>query len=333
MISLSVIVCTRNRPQQLRDCLVRIGSLAPPAGVTVEVLVVNNGPRDGVADLVAEVAQASPLSFHYLEEPARGLAHGRNRGLRAACGRLIAFTDDDCLPADDWLAALVTVFDERPEVDLLGGRVELHDPSDRRVTVKTKPEREVLESATGLDGFVHGCNLAFRRSLVDRIGGFDPRFGSGSLVPGAEDTDLIYRAFLAGRVASYEPSVVVAHAHGRKTAAAEERLRRGYRIAIGALQTKYLLRGDRGMRAWMAHDLGRHLGAARSAWRSPRQMAAALGRASHHLQGSARFLLAAGLALGHPRVLRAARDVGPCDDPATARGRGPDLWTGTGARR
>jgi hypothetical protein len=94
MISLSVIVCTRNRPQQLRDCLVRIGSLVPPAGVTVEVLVVNNGPRDGVADLVAEVAQASPLSFHYLEEPARGLAHGRNRGLRAACGRLIAFTDD-----------------------------------------------------------------------------------------------------------------------------------------------------------------------------------------------------------------------------------------------
>jgi glycosyltransferase involved in cell wall biosynthesis len=157
MISLSVIVCTRNRPQQLRNCLVRIGSLAPPAGVTVEVLVVNNGPRDGVADLVADVAQGSPLSFHYLEEPARGLAHGRNRGLRAARGRLIAFTDDDCLPADDWLAALVTVFDERPEVDLLGGRVELHDPSDRRVTVKTKPEREVLESATGLDGLPPVC--------------------------------------------------------------------------------------------------------------------------------------------------------------------------------
>jgi GT2 family glycosyltransferase len=326
MISLSVIVCTRDRPQQLRQCLTRIGSLVHPTAGTVEILVVNNGPRYGVPELVAEVADGSSLAFHYLEEPAPGLARGRNRGLAAARGEVIAFTDDDCLPADDWLAALETAFCRR-DVDLLGGRVELHDPSDRSVTIKTK--REALQSASGLDGFVHGCNLAFRRSVVESVGGFDPRFGSGSVVPGAEDTDLIYRAFLAGFRASYEPSVVVAHAHGRKTVDAEERLRRRYRISIGALQTKYVLRGDRGMRAWMARDLRRHLGAARAAWPSPRRMAAALRLASHHLQGSLCFFLAALLASGDARVRPAGRDGEEGTNAATPH----DLQTGTGTRR
>ena len=147
--------------------------------------------------------------------------------------------------------------------------------------------------------------------MVERIGGFDPRLGAGSFVPGAEDTDLIYRGFLAGFGVSYEPSVVVAHAHGRKTEVAEDRLRRRYRISIGALQTKYALRGDRDMRAWLARDLRRHLGAARAAWRSPRRAAAALRLASHHLQGAARFLLAAMLAPGHARVLPAAERTRP----------------------
>ena len=328
MISLSVIVCTRDRPQQLRQCLTRIASLVAPTGVTVEILVVNNGSRGDVPDLVAEVTQGSSLPFHYLEEPAPGLARGRNRGLRAARGEVIAFTDDDCLPADDWLAALETAFCRR-DVDLLGGRVELHDPSDRPVTIKTKTKREALRSATGLDGFVHGCNLAVRRSVVERIGGFDPRFGSGAFVPGAEDTDLIYRAFLAGFRVRYEPSVVVAHAHGRKTVDAEDRLRRRYRISIGALQTKYVLRGDRGMREWMARDLRRHLGAARAAWRSPRRMAEPLRLASHHLRGCLCFLLAALLASGDVYVLPAGRDGEERTDPATAR----DLRTGAGTQR
>ena len=297
MISLSVIVCTRDRPQQLRRCLARIGSLVHPTQGTVEILVVNNGRRDGVPELVDEVARGASLPFRYLEEPAPGLARGRNRGLAEARGEIIAFTDDDCLPAEDWLAALETAFCRRA-VDLLGGRVELHSPSDRPVTIKTKPRRESLLAASDLDGFLHGCNFAFRRSVVERIGGFDPRLGAGSLVPGAEDTDLVYRAFRAGFGVSYEPSVVVAHAHGRKTARAEARLRRRYRIALGALQTKYALRGDRDMRAWLVRDLRRHLGAAGAAWRSPARMAAALRLASHHLQGAARYLVASKLLRG-----------------------------------
>lgn len=326
MISLSVIVCTRDRPQQLRHCLTRIGSLVQPTEGTVEILVVNNGHREGIPELVSEVAGGASLPFRYLEEPAPGLAHGRNRGLAAARGEVIVFTDDDCLPADDWLAALETAFCRR-KVDLVGGRVELHDPSDRPVTIKTKAKREFLQSASGLDGFLHGCNLAFRRGVVERIGGFDPRFGAGSLVPGAEDTDLVYRAFRAGFGVSYEPSVVVAHAHGRKSIDAEQRLRRRYRIAIGALQTKHALRGDRDMRAWLARDLRRHLSAACAAWRSPRQMAASLRLASHHLQGLARFLLASIVTRGHACILPTSRD----SEARTSPGKTRDLhtWTGT----
>jgi GT2 family glycosyltransferase len=298
MTILSVIVCTRNRAQQLKKCLARLGSLSAPEHVSVEIVVVDNGSDDDTEAVIAAAARASPLPVRYVCEPCPGIARARNRGLRMARGDLLAFTDDDCLPADDWLNALAAAFHDRPDVDLLGGRVQLHDPGDRRVTVKTQPDREVLASARGLDGFVHGCNLALRRTVVGGVGGFDVRFGAGTAIGAGEDTDFIYRAFLAGFGVAYEPSVVVAHAHGRQSEAAEDRLRRRYRIAIGALQTKWLLRGDRGMRAWMAYDLARHLRAAVAAWRSPVRVRRALARASHHVQGAVRFVLAAVRARG-----------------------------------
>ena len=112
MISLSVIVCTRDRLQQLRECLTRIGSLVHPTAGTVEILVVNNGPRHRVPELVAEVAAAhrcrSTISRSLRlasrgEQP--GARGGARRGYRVhrrrlpARGRLARSARDGVLPA------------------------------------------------------------------------------------------------------------------------------------------------------------------------------------------------------------------------------------------
>jgi GT2 family glycosyltransferase len=299
--ALSVIVCTRNRAGALANCLGRLATLVPPQGVATEILVVDNGSSDDTAAVIDRAAATAELPIRHLSEPRQGASRARNRALRTARGDLLAVTDDDCIPAEDWLRALVAAFDKDPDLGLLGGRVELHDPTDRRVTIKTKREQAVLSTATALGGFIHGCNLAFRRKVLERIGGYDLRFGPGALIPAAEDADLVYRAFLAGFKIVYEPTVVVAHAHGRKTESAEVALRRLYRIGLGALQSKYILRADRAMWAWAKRELGAHLHAALGSWRSPRLAAQDIARASHHLQGAARYALAEVLELATHR--------------------------------
>ena len=88
---------------------------------------------------------------------------------------------------------------------------------------------------------ISGANIAFRRSVLDKIGGFDPLFGTGSLFS-AEDLDAAARANLLGWRGAYRPEVVVSHHHGRK-AADIPRLVKAYGIGIGAYHMKVLLQG------------------------------------------------------------------------------------------
>jgi GT2 family glycosyltransferase len=295
VIDLSIVVCTRDRMAQLQRCLERLVTLRPPPGAMLELIVVDNGSRDQTPAVIRAARERGVTPLIAVEESQPGLARARNRGLAAARGATIAFTDDDCLVAADWPEQLLAAFSNDLELGMLGGRVELADPSDRTVTIKTKRERQVLRDAIGLDGFIHGCNHALRRAVVERIGGYDPRFGHGSRIPGGEDTDFVWRAHLAGFKVAYEPAVVVAHAHGRKTEAEEDRLRRDYRIAIAALQTKHVLKGDRAMWAWARRDLARNLvalGWGPKGAGSPTARLAGLRRLRQQAQGVARFLVA-----------------------------------------
>ena len=83
--------------------------------------------------------------------------------------------------------------------------------------------------------------MAMPRRLVDRLGLFDERFGAGSRIPGGEDTDYIYRAYLAGVTISYVPDIVVNHFHGRKKPAEGRNLFCNYAYGWGALNAKYFL--------------------------------------------------------------------------------------------
>lgn len=242
-MTVSVVISTRNRSDTLRETLTRLARMRVAAGLEWEVVVVDNGSEDDTPEVVESFRGRLPLRAAV--ELRSGASRGRNLGIRAAKGDVIAFTDDDCYVSPGWLQAIRNEFEADPELDVLGGRVELHDPRDLEVTVRTFDERIELTSTGQLFALIPGCNMAMRRRVFDRVGGFDEALGPGARAKAAEDVDLVYRAFREGMRAVYVPEMLVYHDHGRRTLEEVERLEEGYRVGRGAFYCKHILRRDR----------------------------------------------------------------------------------------
>lgn len=235
---LSVVVCTRGRPAQLRACLNRFRRLSGAAAW--ELVVVDNGPGDGACDVLRWYRRETPHPLVVVEESKPGLGRARNRGWQAAAGELIAFTDDDCYPADDYLDRIVECFEDRA-IGFLGGRVLLFDPTDFRLTNQNLDRRVEIESHAFVPaGLILGANFAFRRTVLKAIDGFDPGLGAGTPFA-CEDVDALARAAAAAWRGAYDPRPLVYHHHGRKTRDEALRLRRIYDVARGAYYMKCVL--------------------------------------------------------------------------------------------
>lgn len=236
----SIIICTHNRSAALQQTLEALTKLVIPPDLSYEVLIIDNASTDDTK-VVIECA-ASKLPIQYLFEKQSGAGRARNKGFLQAKGRVIFITDDDCIPEPDWLETGVGLL-ASSQRQLIGGRVDLHDPADLPITIKTETDPQELTSIANIFGFLHSCNMILGHCVLDEIGLFDPLLGPGTPCCAADDTDLIYRAFRAGIPIRYRPELRIAHAHGRKSAVDGERLRRNYAIANGAITLKHLIHG------------------------------------------------------------------------------------------
>jgi glycosyltransferase involved in cell wall biosynthesis len=252
---ISVVVCTRDRANRLERTLRSLHDMTVPPTLEWEIVVVDNDSRDGTRDIVAAFARHAPIPVRYVVERRPGLSSARNAGIRAAHGDVLAFTDDDCLVDAQWVNRIETEFRADPSLAIVGGRVELHDPRDRPVSVRTQPERALVQSLHDIVAFMIGCNMSCRRRVFADIGDFDVRFGAGATIPSAEDWDFLYRAHKAGARIVFAPTVLVFHDHGRRTDAEVERLRRAYAIGRWAFYCKHTARFDRGVVRMAAQDL------------------------------------------------------------------------------
>lgn len=242
MPPISLIVCTRNRAESLPACLNSIEQAAVAnRAVEVELLIVNNGSTDATAAVLRAWQRSTSVRCRVLLAEQRGLSHARNCGLEHATGKIIAFTDDDCTVARDYLTQVERAYAADAGPALRGGRVELGDPRDLPFTIKTDlaPQR-----FTGghPGGFIHGCNLTMSRSALELVGRFDTRLGAGQPIGAAEDSDFVYRAHRSGVIVLYDPSIVVFHHHGRRDFAEVKLLQDVYNLGNGALYAKHGLR-------------------------------------------------------------------------------------------
>lgn len=251
---ISVIVPTCNRPGQLRDCLTAL-SLQTYPHADFEVVVVDDGSEPPVADVAAIFGDT--LDARVIRQARQGPAAARNTGVASARGAIIAFTDDDCRAAPDWLEKLLARLAGAGE-RLVGGRVV--NALDDNVFASTS--QLILEmayahhDADGSARFLNSNNMAVTADSLVRLGGFDPTFRVA-----AEDRDLCTRWHESGRALVYAPDAEVAHAH---------------HLTLSRFWTQHFRYG-RG--AWRYHDALRKRGR---------------GRFARGLGGHGRFLRRAG---------------------------------------
>lgn len=221
-VSISVIVPTFERVGLLQRCL---GGLLRQTlrGSRYEVIVVDNGSTDGTAVMVERLARArrsrEPVSLRYVLEPRRGVSYAKNAGLQAARGAIIAYLDDDAIPGPQWAETIVRDFERvDPFPHVVGG------PAYPLFTGR-RPAwyRDAYETATWGDEprflerheFFFGLNVAFRRDMLEAVGGFDPDLGmKGPYLVFGEDEEVFERLWKAAdeRLAAYyDPETSVRH--------------------------------------------------------------------------------------------------------------------------
>lgn len=275
----TIIVCTRDRPNGLRTCL---RSLQQVTYDPIEIIVVDNAPTgEATREMVIAAAQDDPR-IRYTCEPRPGLSRARNHGLAQAKYDIAAFTDDDTLVDPGWPSAIAAGFAADPEAVCVTGLVasvaldtgseryfdsryswgEAFRPRRFDLTVHRDPSRLYPFSA-GIFGT--GANFAVRRSALARIGDFDPLLGAGAPGRGGEDLDMFLRLILSGGRICYMPSALVWHRHRADAEALREQIY-SYGYGLGAYLAKHLLN-----RQLPAAILGRGLRQALSVIRRMRQ--------------------------------------------------------------
>ncbi|MFT4215672.1 MAG: glycosyltransferase [Micropruina sp.] len=258
-IAVSVVVCTLGLEPRLVET---VAALLAQTHAALEIVVVDNDPASGrVRTLLAEVADPR---LRVIDEPRRGLSAARNTGLAQAAHPVVAFTDDDAMPAADWVAALAAVFDADPQVDCVTGLVLPAEVATRAQLFFEEAggfgkglgaghwRRDGGGTALGTEpgprglafpfdgGFGSGNNMAFRAAALRALGGFDEALGAGSPTRGGEDLDAFQAVYLAGGTVVYWPAAIVRHHHRADQAALVEQLH-GYGVGMAAVVTKRFL--------------------------------------------------------------------------------------------
>lgn len=240
--TVSVVICTRDRPDVLEAAM--RGVLASDAGA-FELIVVDQSGDDASAGIVARIA-TEDARLRLIRDAGAGLSRARNIGLTAAVGDIIAFTDDDCVPATDWLRLVVAALADDLRCGIVFGSVVPApcDPRDGFIVGYTPPRRQRLTGrfAKRLDGGI-GANMTLRRATLAETGGFDEMLGAGGYFASCEDGDMAYRVLSAGWALVHVPESRVVHFGLRDWASGSGLTRRTY-AAVAAAYMKHARRRD-----------------------------------------------------------------------------------------
>jgi len=220
-LSASVLICTFNRAGLLREMLESLLTLR--SARPWDVVVVDNNSSDDTRAVVESMASAFPVPLVYVFEERQGKSHALNTGIQTSRGEIIVFTDDDVRVGPGWLDAACATLDAQPEVDYTGGPVR---------PIWGAPPPDWLDQRRGdlwgtlaiLDygdtTFVFeerqrvplGANMAVRRRLIERIGGFNPSLGRrGRSLLGQEQAEFFARGREGGARGVYVPAMELSH--------------------------------------------------------------------------------------------------------------------------
>ncbi|WP_117210882.1 glycosyltransferase family 2 protein [Allorhizocola rhizosphaerae] len=200
-----------------------------------EIIVVDNRPAEDHARIVERLTSFAPVRV--VSEAVRGRSSACNRGLQAARGDIVTFTDDDVEVTPGWLAAIARSFAEDPDVACVTGPLlprQLETPSQiwfersdgvagnafTRITFRRLPRTFRVATSEGrvlslyqAGHFGDGPNMSFRTAVLRSLGGFEPALGLGTPSLAGEDPDVLVRLLFAGHTMAFDPRVFILHTH------------------------------------------------------------------------------------------------------------------------
>jgi len=231
--SASVIVCTHDRAQLLPRCIESIAATRRSAN-DVEIVIVDNASTDRTAAVVRRL-QERFAGVRSAYEPRLGLSRARNHGIRVATGEHLLFIDDDAVPDDGWIDAMLAAY-ANPPVAAVAGRIRL-DPAAARPWWFV-PEVEQLFSGLDLGEtrrllgpgeWPFGTNMSVRRDVAVELGGFPEELGRvGECLLSNEEIAFFAQLTRRGLEITYEPTAVVEHALPRDRLTLRYLTRRAY---------------------------------------------------------------------------------------------------------
>ncbi|HEV2336674.1 MAG TPA: glycosyltransferase [Stellaceae bacterium] len=241
---ISVVVCAYNAERTMEACLASLEALDYP---DYEVIVVN----DGSTDRTLEIAESFPFC-RIVSQPNKGLSIARNVGAAAATGEIVAYTDSDCVADPDWLTYLAARM-EAGNLAACGGP-NFPPPEDSlvpaAVAVSPGGPTHVLISDEVAE-HIAGCNMAFRRDILQGLGGFDPIYRAAG-----DDVDICWRFQDAGHAIGFSPAAVVWHFR-RNTVRAYLNQQKGYGKAEALVYAKHPYRFNLfGQAKWLGRIYG-----------------------------------------------------------------------------
>jgi glycosyltransferase involved in cell wall biosynthesis len=220
----TVVICTWNRAQLLDETLASLAAMPVPGDLSWEVLIVDNRSTDRTASVVAERAVTFPVPLRYVFEGRQGKSWAMNTGISASASPVIVFADDDVQVLPEWLPAACEPLLAAGDVSYTGGPVEpiwdapcpaWFDDTGKVLwgtfaILDYGTERFVFEERRRIP---LGANFAVRRTLAERVGGFDPSLGRNSdrVLMGQELPEFFARTRQAGATGLYVPEMRVRH--------------------------------------------------------------------------------------------------------------------------
>lgn len=222
-MDVSILICTFNRAGLLAETLGTIAVMQVDRRLRWEVIIVDNNSTDNTRAVTELLAAGFPAPVRWLFECRQGKSHALNTGIAASAANVIVFTDDDVQVAPDWLEAGVRPLLERQDIDYTGGPVHPLWEATPPAWINGKPGilwGPIALVDYGTEPFIFedrqripmGVNMAVRRALINRVGGFHPDLErSGTSLMGQGQAEFFFRTRAAGVRGLYVPGMKLKH--------------------------------------------------------------------------------------------------------------------------
>lgn len=208
-MNISICICTKNRKKSLKMC---VDSILANTNLPNEVMIVNQGDKK----IKKSLFKKTNINIRIFNQSVSNLSKGRNLAILKAKSNILIFTDDDCIVAKDWIKEVSVVFKKNPECVGVFGQVLPYKKNDHNLeicpsTITKTSEYIISDPIYHAQSIGFGNNMAYRKSIFQRLGGFKMWLGPGSIGMNADDAEMTTRLLFYGIKILYEPKIIVYH--------------------------------------------------------------------------------------------------------------------------